>query len=161
MDNFLTSDTWENQSYDKMYADYGFINGNKLIFTKEISQFLYYPERVFWTPLFNQKMMTSWWWVILMRRIFWNFESTINTAQKEKKLWWKFLWKIHVLKIRGFFSRNSDMAIVSLTDKEIFFYNLNAIFQQILQIVKSKTANKINSALGLMGLSTQIHFEKN
>ena len=59
MDNFLTSDTLENQSYDIMYAQYGFINDNKLIFTKKTSQFSYSLERVFWTPLFKEKMMTS------------------------------------------------------------------------------------------------------
>ena len=37
MDKFLTSDTSKNQSYIIMYADYGFINDNKHIFTKEIS----------------------------------------------------------------------------------------------------------------------------
>ena len=59
MDNFLTSDTLENQSYNIMYVDYGFINDYKLIFTKETSQFSCYPERVFWIPLFNEKMITS------------------------------------------------------------------------------------------------------
>ena len=45
--NFLTFDTLNNYSCIMMYADYGFINDYKPIFTKETSQFSKDRERVF------------------------------------------------------------------------------------------------------------------
>ena len=112
--HFLTSDTLNNYSCIIMYADYSLINNYTSIIMKETSQFSKDRERVFWRPLFNAKIMTSWWWVILMTHIFWNFKPTSIKNRKEKELWWKFLWEIHVLKISDFFWENSDMAIVSL-----------------------------------------------